>query len=209
MKVNVFRLQLRWFVAGCSSWRPSFSPSVASVEFTTDGVALQFSLPSHKFCIFVLCIFVYSSFNQAYMFRATNSSILRSTFDCICSFWYNLPLTRLRWNWSSISTRVTGRQCRCIVTKAVYTVKFSPEDGRICSPKHVRLMKKINKLDLLHLVGCLHRCSSNARSHKHQIYITWSVKAYFLGRVPEQRAGSAVTDYKCSSGIDGIILRRE
>ena len=25
------------------------------------------------------------------MFRATNSLILRSTFDCIYSFWYNSP----------------------------------------------------------------------------------------------------------------------
>jgi hypothetical protein len=30
-------------------------------------------------------------FNQLYMFRATNSPILRSTFDCIYSFWYNAP----------------------------------------------------------------------------------------------------------------------
>jgi hypothetical protein len=28
-------------------------------------------------------------FNQPYMFRATNSPILRSTFNCIYSFWYN------------------------------------------------------------------------------------------------------------------------
>ena len=28
---------------------------------------------------------------QPYMFRATNSPILRSTFDSIYSFWYNEP----------------------------------------------------------------------------------------------------------------------
>jgi hypothetical protein len=42
-----------------------------------------------------------------------------------------------------------------------------------------------------------------------EIYITWPAKAYFRGRVPQQRAGSAVTDYKRSPGIDGIIVRRE
>ena len=47
--------------------------------------------------------------NQPYMFRATDSPILRSTYDCIYSFWYNAP--------------TAGRQqCRCIVPKAVYTV---------------------------------------------------------------------------------------
>ena len=30
--------------------------------------------------------------NQSYMFRATNSPILRSIFDCIYSFWYNAPV---------------------------------------------------------------------------------------------------------------------
>jgi hypothetical protein len=42
-----------------------------------------------------------------------------------------------------------------------------------------------------------------------EIYITWPLKAYYHGRVPKQRSGSAVTDYKRSPGIDGIIVRRE
>jgi len=42
-----------------------------------------------------------------------------------------------------------------------------------------------------------------------EIYITWSVKAYFRGRVPKQRAGSAVTKYKRSPGIDARIVRRD
>ena len=42
-----------------------------------------------------------------------------------------------------------------------------------------------------------------------EIYITWPVKAYFRGRVPKQGAVSAGTGYKRSSGIDGIIVRRE
>ena len=33
---------------------------------------------------------------------------------------------------------VTGwLQYRCVIPKAVYTVKSAPEDGRICRPKHV------------------------------------------------------------------------
>jgi len=31
-------------------------------------------------------------------------------------------------------------------------------------------LKKINKRNLLHLVGCLHRCSNDARSHKHEVF---------------------------------------
>ena len=37
--------------------------------------------------LFSLLIFLI----QPYMFRATNSPILRSIFDCIYSFWYNVP----------------------------------------------------------------------------------------------------------------------
>ena len=34
--------------------------------------------------------------------------------------------------------KVTGqRQYRCVVPKAVYTVKSAPEDGRVCRPKNV------------------------------------------------------------------------
>jgi hypothetical protein len=119
------------------------------------------------------------------MFRATNSPILRSTFDCIYSFWYNAPTLpptgdAVKMEFRSISTvctrtlfhlnRVTGRQqCRCIVPKAVDTVKSAPEDGRICRPKHVGLIYRISKRNFLHLVDCLHRCSSDARSHKRHV----------------------------------------
>ena len=52
------------------------------------------------------------------MFRATNSPILGALFDCIYSFWYNAPTLTFHLN------RGTGwQQCRCIVPKAVYTVK--------------------------------------------------------------------------------------
>ena len=49
------------------------------------------------------------------------------------------------------------QQCRCVVPKAVYTVKKSaPEDGRNHRPKLAELIGIVNKPLLLHLVGCLH-----------------------------------------------------
>ena len=38
-------------------------------------------------------------------------------------------------------------------------------------PKHVELIGIINKPLLLHLVGCLYYCISDARSYKHQICV--------------------------------------
>ena len=65
--------------------------------------------------LFRLLIFL----NQPYMFRATNSPILRSTFDCIHSFWYNAADSA-----ADRCHRNTDRQqCRCTVPKAVYTFK--------------------------------------------------------------------------------------
>ena len=49
---------------------------------------------------------------QPYMFRATNSPILRST------FWLYIQLL-VQW----ADTIADRQQCRCIVSKAVYTVK--------------------------------------------------------------------------------------
>ena len=71
----------------------------------------------------------------------------------------------------------TSRQHRrCIIPHALYhklkTQSSAPKDGRNYRPKHVELIEIINKLLLLHLVGCLYHCISDARSHKHQIYKT-------------------------------------
>ena len=50
----------------------------------------------------------------------------------------------------------TGRQHRgCIIPKAV-TQSSAPENGQNNCPKHVELIGIINKLLLLHLVGCLY-----------------------------------------------------
>jgi hypothetical protein len=67
---------------------------------------------------------------QPYMFRATNSPILRSTFWLYTySFWYKAPTllptsATVEMELTFHLNRGTGRQqCRCIVPKAVYTVK--------------------------------------------------------------------------------------
>jgi len=62
------------------------------------------------------------------MFRATDSPIPMSTFLTVYP--------------AKVTGRVTGRQqYRCIVPKAVYTVKKSAsEDGRVCRPKHAELI---------------------------------------------------------------------
>jgi len=66
---------------------------------------------------------------------------------------------------------VTSRQLlRCIIPQ-LYTQSSAPEDGRNYRPKHVTLIEIVNKLLLLHLVGCLYYCINDARSHKHQNYV--------------------------------------
>ena len=68
--------------------------------------------------------------------------------------------------------RLVSRQhCRCIIPQAVHTV-CAPEDGRNYRPKPVELIGIINKSLLLHLVGCLYYCISDARSYKYQIFKT-------------------------------------
>ena len=88
------------------------------------------------------------------MFRAINSPILRSTFLTVYTAF----------------VQCTGRQqCRCIVTKAVCTVKkcswgwanLSPET---CRADFRRLIKRLITKKLLHLVGYLHHCSTVAQT---------------------------------------------
>ena len=55
-------------------------------------------------------------------------------------------------------------------TTSCNTQSSAPEDGQNNFPKHVELIGIINKRLLLHLVGCLYRCISDARSNKHQLY---------------------------------------
>ena len=54
-------------------------------------------------------------------------------------------------------------------TTSCNTQSSAPEDGRDHRPKHVDLVGIINKPLLLHLVGCLYYCISDARSSKYQL----------------------------------------
>ena len=79
------------------------------------------------------------------MFRATNSPILRSTFDCIYDFWYNVPtllptgVTVEMERQFHLNRGAGQQQCRCIVPNAIYKVKncswwwanLSPETCRV------------------------------------------------------------------------------
>jgi hypothetical protein len=53
-------------------------------------------------------------------------------------------------------------------TTSCNTQSSAPEDGQNNFPKHVELIGIVNKPLMLHLVGCLHYCFSDARSSKHQ-----------------------------------------
>ena len=57
-------------------------------------------------------------------------------------------------------------------TTSCDTQSRASEDGQNYSPKHVELIGIINKPLLLHLVGCLYYCISDARSNKHQNFMT-------------------------------------
>ena len=61
------------------------------------------------------------------MLRATNSPILRSSFDCIYSFWYNA---------------LFGDNVGALYQKLHIQSKRPPEDGRICRPKYIGLNYK-------------------------------------------------------------------
>ena len=50
------------------------------------------------------------------------------------------------------------------------TQSSAPADGRNYRPKHVELIEIINKLLLLHPVGCFYYCIRDVRSLKHQIF---------------------------------------
>jgi len=70
--------------------------------------------------------------NLLYMFRATNSPILRNTFWLYLQLLVQyIDIAADRWQ----GHRSAAKSEHC--TKAVYTVKSAHEDGRVCRPKHV------------------------------------------------------------------------
>ena len=71
------------------------------------------------------------------------------------SLWYNAP---------TMLPAASSVHC----TTSCNTQSSAPEDGRNYRPKRVELIGIINKPLLLHLVGCLYYCISDARSDKHQ-----------------------------------------
>jgi hypothetical protein len=57
---------------------------------------------------------------------------------------------------SSTSSRLPAGSTVSAVYRKSYTQSSAPEDGRNYRPKHEELIGIINKLLLLHLVGCLY-----------------------------------------------------
>ena len=89
------------------------------------------------------------------MFRAIILPILRSTRLCVtaCGLMHPLQCQPVAWK---LCFQATGRHCNgCIMPQAV-THSSAPEDGQNNCPKHVELIGIINKLLLMHLVGCLY-----------------------------------------------------
>ena len=76
--------------------------------------------------------------NQPYMFRATNSPILRNTFYCIYSFWYNAPT--LLPTVATVDVEPVGSSVGALYQKLYIQSKSAREDGRICRPKRVGLI---------------------------------------------------------------------
>ena len=85
-------------------------------------------------------------------------------------------------------------------TKAVYTVKSAPEDGWVCRPKHVEQIKKINKSinkrNLLHLVGCLHRWF---------IHVKVKCSRYRLGVAQRVDRGTALLFHDCGTRRGWVV----
>ena len=68
-------------------------------------------------------------------------------------------------------------------TTSCNTQSSASEDGRNNCPKHVELIEIINKPLLLHLVGCLYYCISDARSYKRQIVMNIFINDLVLFKV--------------------------
>ena len=81
------------------------------------------------------------------MFREIILPIFRSTRVCVTSCGLMHP---------RCCRPATGRQHRGCITPQAVTQSSAPEDGQNNCPKHVELIGSINKLLLMHLVGCLY-----------------------------------------------------
>jgi hypothetical protein len=92
------------------------------------------------------------------MFRAIISPIFRSTRLCVTACCINHPLCcrPVAWKRSSSTSGLPTGIIPVHYTTRCNTQASAPEDGRNYRPKNVELIGIINKLLLLHLVGCLY-----------------------------------------------------
>ena len=80
-----------------------------------------------------------------------------------------------RWQgWDGVPSQPCHRSAAMSVhcTKScTYSQKVLPRMGEFVARNMQSWFEKINKRNLLYLVGCLHRCSNDARSHEHQVLL--------------------------------------
>jgi len=62
----------------------------------------------------------------------------------------------------------TGSDIGVFTKSCIYSQNVLLRLGEFVTRNMYNWFKKINKRNLLHLVGCLHRCSNDVRSHKYQ-----------------------------------------
>ena len=79
------------------------------------------------------------------------------------SLWYNAPTMLPAGNLDEVELSSTSSSVH--YTTSCNTQSSAPEDGRNYCLKHVELIGIINKPLLLHLVGCLYYCISDALSY--------------------------------------------
>ena len=95
------------------------------------------------------------------------------------------------------ASRLLAGNIVCALYHKLYTQSSAPEDGRYHRPKHVELIGIINKLLLLHLVGCLYylqtsEFGANAASplppthiHTHTQFIYPHIIQYSMSELPD------------------------
>jgi len=106
--------------------------------------------------IIILLIISNSSTCFGRLFRPSSGVL-----DCVYSLWYNAP-TMLPAGYQQAASSVL------YTTSCKHSLVFLRMD-EIIARNMLSWLKLLIKLLLLHLVGCLYYCISDARSHKHQI----------------------------------------
>ena len=129
---------------------------------------------------------------QPYMFRATNSPILRST------FWLYIQLL-VQWTDTAAD--------RCIVPKYVYTVEKCSWGWANLSPETCRAeLKRLKKRKSCILLTIYIVVPNDARSHKHQVQ---SVNQFRFQDVSSRTTKSLITALKNVIEGDEFLLRKK